>query len=121
MSKESEQERLRRLREEQLSARDPHAKENARLRRISARHSSRAQRKVSLRSVLRDMPMSVWYTLAGLLGGILLALIMNAIVATYWPEATWRRIAAFVFVLAGLVIGRFLGKAMDWRNEDWDR
>ena len=57
----------------------------------------------------------------GKLGGILFALIMNAVVAFYWPGATWTGIVSFVIILSGFVIGRYIGKVMEWKEDDWDK
>jgi len=112
---EDEIKRLQRLRDEQLQARDPTAKERAQQQRLVARHR-KTQKKITAKSVILDFPAKWQFMVIGALLGLLIALIINIIV-----QAEWAQIVGGILVVFGLVAGRVMGSIRDWGNEDWGR
>ena len=112
---EDEIRRLQRLRDEQLQARDPLAKEHARQHRIATKHHS-TRKKITAKSVILDFPAKWQYMVIGVLIGLLVALIINIFI-----QAQWAQIVGGVLVVFGLVAGRVMGAIRDWGNEDWGR
>ena len=107
--------RLQRLREEQLRARDPSAKDRATQQRLSKRHSQRRKR-MTLKSVILDFPAKWLMMVIGGLIGILIALIINMVTQDPWaPTVGW------IIIAFGFVAGRMLGAIRDWGDEDWGR
>ena len=116
MSKqEDEIRRLQRLRDEQLQARDPTAKERARQQRLVTKHRTTRQ-KITAKSVFLDFAAKWQYMVIGALLGLMIALIINILV-----QAQWAQIVGGVLVVFGLVAGRVMGAIKDWGNEDWGR
>jgi predicted histidine transporter YuiF (NhaC family) len=116
MSKqEDEIRRLQRLRDEQLQARDPTAKERAQQQRLVARHH-KTRKKITAKSVIQDFPAKWQFMVIGALIGLTVALIINIMF-----QAQWAQIVGGVLVLFGLVAGRVMGAVKDWGKEDWGR
>jgi hypothetical protein len=110
---QDELERLRRIREQQLRARDPTAKDQAFYGKVSAR---RKQDKLTLGGILKDFEAKwLWMFAGGIIG------LAAAGVLALTVKAEWVSLVAIVIVFAGLVIGRLLGAVMDWRDDDWTR
>jgi hypothetical protein len=108
-----ELEQLRRIREQQLRARDPTLKDKAFYGKVSAR---RKGERLTLASILKDLEAKwTWMFAGGIIGGII------ALVVALTVKADWAPIVALVIVFAGLVIGRLLGAVMNWRSDDWQR
>ncbi|HNT77163.1 MAG TPA: hypothetical protein PKH77_19300 [Anaerolineae bacterium] len=105
--------RLQRLRNEQLSSRDPTAKDRAKMQRISKRHH-KSRQPFTIKRILRDLPAKWLLMIIGGVIGIIVALIMNMIV-----DDPWVRIASYVVIVFGLVAGRIMGAVRDWGDEDW--
>jgi predicted histidine transporter YuiF (NhaC family) len=112
---EDEIRRLQRLRDEQLQARDPTAKERARQQRLVTKHRH-TRKKITAKSVFLDLPAKWQYMLIGTLIGLLVALVINIVV-----QAQWAQIVGGGLVVFGLVAGRVMGAIRDWGNEDWGR
>ncbi len=114
MSERDEIERLRRLREQQIGARDPTVK----ARRHYEIVGKRSRPAFSLTEELRQLPAKVtwifWGALIGLLGGVAVGLVIDVMFRVNIVEY----IAVF-FLLWGGVVGRILGKARDAGREDW--
>ncbi len=114
MSKqEDEIRRLQRLRDEQLRARDPLARERATHQRLSAKHR-RTRKRTTVWDIIMDFPAKWLYMLIGLLIGVLMALVLNILI-----QASWSQIVGGVLVVFGLVAGRVFGAIIDWKDEDW--
>jgi len=111
-NRNDEIERLRRLREKQITARDPLAKEKAYHARMSARPRSR----MTAITILKDFPLKWTLMFAG---GILAAIV--AVVLSLSVKASWVPLVAFALIAAGLIVGRVIGAVLDWRNEDWTK
>jgi hypothetical protein len=114
-SEEEEIRRLQRIRDQQLRDRDPHAKKNAQYQRVLTQYQGR-EKKISLRSVVNDLPAKFWYMIIGALLGAVLALALLILI----PEP-WVKTVGWIAILFGLVSGRVLGAARDWGKEDWTK
>ena len=114
MSNQDEIERLKRLRERQLRLRDPKAKDNAVQHKISQRYKPQ---KLTAASVIQDIPGKWLGMIFGALLGTILAVAINVLIDF---EASWMEYVIYILIFFCAVIGRGLGAAMDWRDEDHD-
>jgi hypothetical protein len=105
-------ERLQRLRERQLQLRDPKAKDNEIQHRISKRYK---KEKLTVGGVIRDLPGKWLGTIFGAIVGVIIAIAFNLLVES---EAFWIEYVGYFIILICLVMGRGLGAAMDWRDQD---
>lgn len=112
-SQDDEIERIKRIRERQLSDRDPRARDKAFYGRISAR---RQGKKLTFQSVLADFRAKWTWMLGGLIIGIVLALALNQLF-----QATWAQYVGYFIILFCVVMGRMFGAIRDWGDEDWGR
>lgn len=116
MTDQKELERLKRLHDQQISVRrDPDGK-RARYDKISVQR--RQGVKVTVGSVLKDVPSKVWWSfIGGLIGLVFLLIILRLPGASEYAQYTpYIGLAGIVF---GLVVGFILGKARDSGKEDW--
>ncbi len=113
-SQEDEVRRLQQLRDEQLRARDPNAKKNAQYKRVVTRYKAR-QKRITLGSVINDLPAKFLFMIIGGLLGAALALVLLILIAEPWVKTV-----VWIAIPFGLVSGRVMGAARDWGNEDWD-
>ena len=105
-----EQERLMRLRERQLSVRDPHEKQR-KFQHMSAERERRRDVSVSLPEMWATIP-HVWKTaLYALVGGILLIILLPR----YW-DSSWATPLAIVLGIITLVMSIIIGNALDLRD-----
>ncbi len=108
-----ELERLKRLRAQQLKTRyDPNEKK-AKFDKIS--YQKRQGTKVTGRSVLKDIPDKVWWSLAGGLIGLLFLFIITRIPGM----PAYGSLIGAGGIVFGLVIGWVLGAARDSGKGDW--
>lgn len=107
----SEIERLQRLRQRQLQARDPLAKQRAIERRVTARRR-RMRRQVSYLDLITDVPRKWQGLILGLLIGMALWLGINLLV-----EAAWEDIVGLGVTIALPIVGFYFGQALDVRDE----
>ena len=112
MSQDKEQERLRRLREEQLSARDPSQKAQSTHQRL-ATHYQGSSRKTTLQGLIRDLPAAWLWMIIGLLIGLAIAIVIFQTV-----KADWAPYVAGVVIFFGLAAGRVTGAVLDWHKND---
>jgi hypothetical protein len=113
MSKQNDElERIQRIRDQQIRARDPRARDRKQQQKISARHREKT---FSFQDLLRSIPAKWWGMLIGGIIGLVLAIMLNKAIET---EASWMEYVGYVVVLAGIVLGRGVGAAMDWSEED---
>jgi len=99
-----ELERLRRLRERQLSDRDPLVKQRQ-FQRSSAQREKRLKKPYSLGKMWKDIP-HAW---KGFFYGILLGTLLLIVVPLFWisPRAVpCSAFAIVIFAIFGLVVGR---------------
>jgi len=115
--KDDEIRRLQRLKQEQLQARDPKAKERVQSQRIALRHRGRQKKRITLKSIIMDFPMKWLWMFLGAMLGVFVAIVINMIV----PNDPIVQIVGYIFIVFGLVAGRIMGAARDWGDEDWGR
>jgi hypothetical protein len=113
-------ERIRRIRDRQLRARDPLAAQRKSQRLAATRYT---RPKVSFRDVMRDIPGKWRGMIIGGFIGFLLALVLDRVlhlrfpkISTFWASYVWYSLIAF-----GVILGRVLAMAMDWSEEDYDK
>lgn len=113
MSDKDELERIKRIRDQQIAVRyDPDGK-RARYEKINMQR--RQGTKVTLRSLLKDVPDKVWWSLVGGLIGFVFLLILQRL-----PGApAWGLYLGLGAIVFGLVVGFVLGKQRDSGKEDW--
>ncbi len=113
MGKDSnaEQERLKRLRDQQLASRDPQ-QELRRYHQQAAQRGRQAYKMPSLRESWGDIP-HIWKNLIfSLVVGVLAVVIVPAV----WPSS-YALLCAGAGTLIVLVFGTVVGRAMDSRDE----
>ena len=116
MSKqEDEIRRLQRIRDEQLQARDPKAKDKATSQRLATKHRW-SRKKTTVWDVVDDFPAKWFYMLVGVLVGVSAALVLNILV-----DASWAPMAGGIILLFSLIAGRVIGAIFDWRDDGWTR
>ena len=106
----NDRERLQRLREKQISARDPHTKH----RRVEAKVAARRRTTVKRFSIrmLSEVPHKyVWA-----LGGALLGVLVIILLPYFWPDPR-AYLVALVALLFLVAVGYVLGRALDARDE----
>ena len=107
----SEQDRLKRLREQQLQARDPQTKQRKIQRGITAKEK-RLRKSFSLIGAWRDFPKIVRMPLIALLIGIVITVILPEI----W-DSPYAILAGAGGTLLLIIFGMILGNALDLRDE----
>ena len=111
----NEIERIQRIRDQQIRARDPRARARKRQQKVSARYG---EPKFSFQDLLRSIPAKWWGMIIGGIIGLVVAVVLSRAIET---EASWMEYVAYVIVLAGIVLGRGVGMAMDWSEEDYKK
>ena len=112
MSKRNKElERLERLRQQQLQARDPLAKQRKIERKVVARRRG-SKEKVSFKSMITDVPYRWRGAILGAVLGIVISIVLPNLVEGSWAE--WIGLLAVV-VLA--LLGFMFGRAIDLRDE----
>lgn len=116
MSNRDELERLRRLRERQIAARNPHKKQLKHDQKVRGKF---AKKNESLKDILAVISPTWWGTIIGGIVGFVLATVFHLVLRikplkldAFWVEYLW-----YTLVLFGVVIGRILGAALDWQDE----
>lgn len=111
-NRNDEIERIQRIRDQQIRARDPRARDRKTQQKINAR---RREDTFSFQDILRNVPAKWWGMIIGGIIGLILAIVVNKAIET---EASWMEYVGYVIVFAGIVLGRGVGAAMDWSEED---
>lgn len=117
MSDRDEIERIRRIRERQLAARDPTAAERRAQKQLASRY---AHKKITLLDVVQNIPAKWWGMIIGGLLGFILALVLDQVLHVRIPnvDAFWVEYMWYTLVFFGVAIGRGLAAAMDWSEDD---
>ena len=108
---DKERERLARLRDRQLSARNPR-KSDDRLMKKVARRGRRRQKKVTFDEMLRDLPHKWRGLFIGIFAGSLLWIVLDFLAEGVWVDAAGA--LAIVFLA---FFGFVMGRAFDVRDE----
>jgi hypothetical protein len=111
-NRNDEIERIQRIREQQIRARDPRARQRKIQRKISAR---RREEKFSFQDIVKNIPAKWWGMIIGGIVGLVVAIMFDQAVEI---EESWVEYVGYVIVLAGVVLGRGVGAALDWSEED---
>jgi len=106
-----EQERLRKLREQQLQARDPLAKQR-KFQQSSSRKEKRMRKSLSFSDVWNDIPHVVKVPLYGLIVGLILVVMIPKL----W-NSQYAIMIAGGLTLFFIIFGVFLGNALDIRDK----
>lgn len=110
VDKNDELRRLKRIRDQQLRARDPRVKQK-KLQRTIATKRQKSVRKFSFLEILREVPHKIKGTLIGGIIGLLIFLFLPYFVETSWIDFVG--IGAIFFLT---ILGFFLGQALDARD-----
>lgn len=114
MRKESEEiERLKRLRDRQIGARDPTIKDKQLHHTISAR---RKADRYTLKDAVKELQ-SKW---TWMIGGAVIGLAFGVVFSSAIP-GEWADVAGYFMIFAGAVVGRAVGAAVDSRSDDWGK
>lgn len=108
---ESEQERLKRLRDQQIAARDPHIKT-----RQFQRETAVKARKYRRKLTLKDMWAVIPHMIRGIIYGMLAGLVALAVVPAIW-KSSWALLCVGGGTLVAIVLGAVIGQAIDKRDE----
>ncbi|MCK5644131.1 MAG: hypothetical protein KAJ19_25250, partial [Gammaproteobacteria bacterium] len=95
-----------------IRARDPRARDRKQQQKIRARYREET---FSFQDLLRSIPAKWWGMIIGGIIGLVFAIVLNKVVET---EASWMEYVWYVIVLFGVALGRRVGAAMDWSEED---
>jgi hypothetical protein len=109
-----ERERIQRIRERQIRARDPGEKDRAFQRKISARYK---KPKLTFWDVIRDIPGRWVGMFVGGVVGILAVILVSHLIES---DTVWCEAGKYIVVLVCVLMGMGLGRVMDWRDEDHD-
>jgi uncharacterized membrane protein len=107
---DSEGDRLRRLREKQIRARDPLAKQR-RVEGAVARRRRASVKRFSL-GELRKIPHKWMWMTAGLVVGVIVLIVLPSLWGNKYAD-----IVGLVAILLLAVVGYFFGQALDARDE----
>lgn len=110
-NRKDEVERLMRLRQRQLSARDPHAKQREIDRRVATRRRKLRQQD-SFLSVFTDVPFKWQGIVLGALIGLVILILLPLLV-----DAAWVDLAGLAAIIVLAIMGFFFGQALDVREE----
>src|SRR5512136_2184260 len=95
---ENEVERIRRIRDQQLAARDPRAKERAFYSKVSQR---RKVRSFTFKNILADFQAKwTWMAVGGIIGAL------AAIVIILLFKARWAEYVGYAMIAFGIIVGR---------------
>ena len=108
-----ELERFKRIRDQQLAARDPRSRDRALQAKVRAR---RQIKKLTVKNLLSDFTAKWTWMVAGGVIGAALAIVVNLVF-----KAAWAEYVGYGLVLFGIVVGRLFGAIRDWGDEDWDK
>jgi hypothetical protein len=108
--KNDELRRLKRIRDQQIRARDPSVKQK-KLQRTIATKRRKSVRKFSFLDILREVPHKIKGPIIGAVVGLLIFLFLPYFVETSWIDFVG--IGAIIFLT---MLGFFLGQALDARD-----
>ena len=114
MNDKNEQERLKRLRERQLTDRDPHAKQRKVERKVTARRQKiyKSSKAVTPWQMFTELPHKVHGGVVCFLLGLLVLLLLPL-----FMDAPWAQVIAWVAPVALVLVGVLYGESFDWRDE----
>jgi sulfite exporter TauE/SafE len=110
MGREDEVERLRRLRDRQISLRDPHVQQQKVQHHVARRRRSSREPFV-FSKIFSQIPRVITFTLVGILLGLLVLVALPYIV-----EAEWTDTVGIVATVILAIFGAAFGQAIDVRD-----
>lgn len=113
--KDDELERLKRIREQQIRARDPRAKEKKFHGTVSGKYR-RKRKQVTFRGALKDELASIPHKWRGLLIGTTLGVVV-LIVLLVTVESAWTPIIGVLIIVLLAIVGFSIGSSFDWRDK----
>jgi hypothetical protein len=121
MSKQNEElERLIRLRERQIQARDPKAKERKIQAKVTARRRKLRSRNTSFQYMIQDMLRDMSYKFWGIIIGAVLGTIVSIVLALLLEDIVMVAVLGLVITLILILVGFIFGHSFDWRAEVTD-
>jgi len=112
MTNQDEQERLKRLRERQLAARDPHKQQQKREQIYVQREKRIASKKTTFTEMWRDIP----HTIKGPLYGLVAGLAIFILLPNFW-NSTWTFTVSLGVSLILIILGYLIGRAVQTRED----
>ena len=109
---ESEQERIKRIREQQLRARDPKAKE----RRETARYAQKSKKQLENQRLAKDTISSIPHMWRMGFYGLVIGFIIK-IGLPFFVEGAWVTSAGWLILLITAAFGVLVGASFDWRDD----
>jgi uncharacterized protein YacL len=109
-SQNSEQERLKRIRDRQIQLRDPQKKVND-LQHSIARRRKKSVTRFSLRTMIEETPNKFLGFVLGLMIGVVVLIVVPDFVQPPWGE-----VIGFGAIIFLAILGFMLGQAMDTRD-----
>ena len=109
---ETEQERLKRIRDQQIRARDPSVKEQKLSKRISAQQVKKRKSESFFRDALGNVSNKV--------KGIYIGALMGLVIMFLLPQFLEPRIANILGIVSIpllIILGVIIGASFDWRND----
>jgi uncharacterized protein YacL len=110
MSREDEVDRIRRIRDRQISMRDPQIKQKKLQKTISRRRRSRLE-SFAITRLFTDLPKIITGTLIGMLIGLLILVILPYII-----KADWVDYLSLGILVITTFMGTAFGRAIDARD-----
>ena len=120
MSRNDELERLKRLRERQIQARDPKAKERKAQAKVTSRRRHLKRRNASFQYVMRDMLGDMSYKFWGVIIGVVLGTIISIVLALFMKDIVIVTVLGLLVTLILVLVGLIFGNSLDWRAEVTD-
>jgi dephospho-CoA kinase len=111
-SNQSEQERIKRIRDQQIRTRDPQTKERKISRQISTQQKKKRQNESFFKDAIRD----VSHKAKGVYIGALLGLII-LLVLPYFVEGKIATTLGIIAIPVLILLGFIYGASFDWRDE----
>ncbi len=118
-NRNDELERLKRLRQQQIQARDPQAKDRKTQAKVTKRRR-KLRRNASLPYMLKDMLGDMSYKFWGAIIGVGLGTIISIVLAVVMDDVTTVTILGLSATLILVVVGVVFGQSFDWRAEVTD-
>ena len=114
-NRNDEIERIQRIRERQIKARDPRAHHRKHQQKIRERYKEET---FSFQDLLKSIPTKWWGMIIGGMIGLIAAIVLNKVVET---DVSWIDYVWYLVVFACVVLGRGVGAAVDWSEEDHEK
>lgn len=108
---DSEKERLRRLRERQLDARNPRKADQKMMQTVARRHR-RKEKPVTIGEILGGIP-HIWQ---GIFLGIIIGAVVLVVLPLFW-DSPLAEVVGLLAILIFAAFGFFYGQALDMRDE----